>query len=154
MIRYLVVGIIMEIAVLTLLIGFVAGLRAMVAPAAASWGAALGWLPVQDTSLSFMTGVTPYVITGLAFVELLADKMLQTPRRTTLLPLAIRLAAGAWAGATLMAAADALIPGLLLGALGAAAGAFIGAAFRRGRPPASPATRAPASRSNAPPPRR
>ena len=37
-----------------LVIGIVAGLRAMTAPAAVSWAAPLGWLPLQGTSLAFL----------------------------------------------------------------------------------------------------
>ncbi|TIU33960.1 MAG: DUF4126 domain-containing protein, partial [Mesorhizobium sp.] len=39
---------------LALLIGVVAGLRAMTAPAAVAWGSYLGWLPVAGTWASFM----------------------------------------------------------------------------------------------------
>ena len=45
---------------LALLIGVVAGLRAMTAPAAVSWAAHLGWLDVSGTWLAFLgTAVTP-----------------------------------------------------------------------------------------------
>ena len=37
------------IYLLALLIGVVAGLRAMTAPAAVSWAAYLGWLPLADS---------------------------------------------------------------------------------------------------------
>ncbi|TIU80553.1 MAG: DUF4126 domain-containing protein, partial [Mesorhizobium sp.] len=40
--------------ILALLIGVVAGLRAMTAPAAVAWGACLGWLPVAGTWAGFM----------------------------------------------------------------------------------------------------
>ena len=38
-------------------IGFVAGLRAMTAPAAIAWAAWLGWLPLAGTALAFMGSV-------------------------------------------------------------------------------------------------
>ncbi|MES0001520.1 hypothetical protein NKJ90_22405 [Mesorhizobium sp. M0051] len=41
--------------ILALLIGVIAGLRAMTAPAAVAWGAWLGWLPVAGTWASFMS---------------------------------------------------------------------------------------------------
>ena len=41
-----------------LVIGIVSGLRAMTAPAAVSWAAKLGWLPLQGTSLAFL-GTAP-----------------------------------------------------------------------------------------------
>ena len=43
----------MSIYVLAFLIGVVAGLRAMTAPAAVSWAARLGWLNLQGTPLAF-----------------------------------------------------------------------------------------------------
>ena len=44
----------MTIYLLALLIGVIAGLRTMTAPAAVAWGAWLGWLPVAGTWASFM----------------------------------------------------------------------------------------------------
>ena len=44
----------MGIYMLAFLIGVVAGLRAMTAPAAVSWGAALGWLHLKGTWLAWM----------------------------------------------------------------------------------------------------
>jgi uncharacterized membrane protein len=50
----------MSIYLLALLIGVVAGLRTMTAPAAVSWAAHLGGLPLQGTPLAFMGAtVTP-----------------------------------------------------------------------------------------------
>ncbi|HSX73152.1 MAG TPA: DUF4126 domain-containing protein, partial [Shinella sp.] len=37
-----------------LLIGIVAGLRAMTAPAAVSWAAYLGWIDLTQSALAFM----------------------------------------------------------------------------------------------------
>ena len=44
----------MWIYLLALLIGVVAGLRALTAPAAVSWAAHLGWLHLQNTWLAFL----------------------------------------------------------------------------------------------------
>ena len=44
----------MLIYLLALLIGVVAGLRAVTAPAAVSWAAALGWIPLADSWAAFM----------------------------------------------------------------------------------------------------
>ena len=41
------------ILLLALLIGIVAGLRAMTAPAAVSWAAYLGWINLGDSWFSF-----------------------------------------------------------------------------------------------------
>ena len=61
------------------LIGVVAGLRSLTAPAAVSWAASLGWLHLENTPLAFMGyAATPYILTVLAIGELIAD---QLPRR-------------------------------------------------------------------------
>ncbi len=46
----------MTVYVLALLIGVIAGLRALTAPAAVSWAAWLGWLPLQGTPLAPSVG--------------------------------------------------------------------------------------------------
>ena len=121
----------MLIYVLALLIGVVAGLRALTAPAAASWGAYLGVLHVQDTALSFMAAtVTPYILTVLALAELVTDKLPMTPSRKVPMQFGTRLVTGAWAGGTFGAAGGALFIGLALGAIGAVIGTFGGAAMR------------------------
>ena len=47
----------MVILLLALLIGVVAGLRTFTAPAAVSWAAYLGWLPLGNTALAFLGSV-------------------------------------------------------------------------------------------------
>jgi uncharacterized membrane protein len=42
------------IVVLSILIGVVAGLRAMTAPAAVSWAAYLGWIDLSQSWLAFL----------------------------------------------------------------------------------------------------
>lgn len=72
----------MSVYVLALLIGVIAGLRAMTAPAAVSWAAHLGWLPLQGTPLAFLGfTATPYIFTVLAVVELITDQLPETPSR-------------------------------------------------------------------------
>ena len=44
---------------LALLIGVVAGLRTMTAPAAVAWGSYLGWLPVAGTWASLLMLLLP-----------------------------------------------------------------------------------------------
>ena len=59
---------------LALLIGIVAGLRAMTAPAAVSWGAWLGWLPVAQSWAAFMGHWLAVAILSLAaLAELVTD---------------------------------------------------------------------------------
>jgi len=45
---------VMSTYVLALLIGMVAGLRSMTAPAVVSWAARLGWLHLENTRLAFL----------------------------------------------------------------------------------------------------
>src|SRR5690349_2223387 len=61
----------MTLYVFALLIGIVAGLRALMAPAVVSWAARLGWLNVAGTWAAFLgKGAIPYVISALAILEL------------------------------------------------------------------------------------
>ena len=65
------------------LIGVVAGLRALTAPAVTSWAAHLHWLNLADSPLRFMASIITVVIfTILACVELVADQLPSTPART------------------------------------------------------------------------
>jgi len=67
---------VMALYVLALLIGIIAGLQTMTAPAAVSWAAHLGWLPLDNTPLTFLGfAVTPYIITVLAIGELISDQL-------------------------------------------------------------------------------
>ena len=70
------------IVVIATLVGIVAGLRAMTAPAGMSWAAYFGWLPLQNTYLSFLGfAATPYLLTALAIAELISDQLPKTPSR-------------------------------------------------------------------------
>jgi uncharacterized membrane protein len=90
----------MAIYVLAFLIGVVAGLRSMTAPAVVSWAARLGWLHVENTGLAFLGfTITPYILSVLT---------------------------GALCGAALGVISQALIGGLLAGVLGGVAGTLGG----------------------------
>ena len=60
----------MSLYLFALLIGVIAGLRAMTAPAAVAWGAYLGWIPLAGFPLAWMaapatpTGSTATVSAG------------------------------------------------------------------------------------------
>jgi uncharacterized membrane protein len=121
----------MSIYVLTFLIGVIAGLRTMTAPAAVSWAAHLGWLPLENTWAAFLGyTVSPYIFTVLAIVELVSDQLPQTPSRKVPLQFSARIVSGAFCGAAIGTASGALTGGLVAGALGAVAGTLGGYEFR------------------------
>ncbi len=110
------------------LIGVIAGLRSMTAPAVVAWAARLGWIDLHDTPLAFMGSTAAVVVFTLgALGELVADKLPRTPSRTKPAPLIGRILLGGLAGAAVAAAASQSIPlGAILGAAGGIAGAFGG----------------------------
>jgi uncharacterized membrane protein len=117
--------------VLPLLIGVVAGLRAMTAPAAVSWAARLGWLNLAPTSLAFLGyAFTPWIFTILALGELVTDQLPSTPSRTVPLQFGTRIFTGALSGAAIGAAHGALVIGAMSGIVGAVIGTLGGRAFR------------------------
>jgi uncharacterized membrane protein len=112
-------------------VGVVAGLRAMMAPAVVSWFARTGFLAVGGTPLAFMGyKYTPIIFSLLALGELVNDKLPKTPSRKTPPQFIGRVLTGALSGATVGAAGHSLVAGLLLGAVGAVAGTLGGAAVR------------------------
>jgi uncharacterized membrane protein len=114
----------MSVYVLALLIGIVAGLRAMTAPAAVSWAVRLGWLPLQGTPLAFFGfAATPYIFTLLAVVELVTDQLPETPSRKVPLQFGARIVLGALSGAAISGAHGGLAGGSIVGVLGAVVGA-------------------------------
>lgn len=87
---------------LALLIGIVAGLRAMTAPAVVAWGAYLGWLDVSDKWSHWVgSWITVTVLTVFLVVELVTDQLPKTPSRTSTPQFATRLLTGAFAGAVI-----------------------------------------------------
>jgi uncharacterized membrane protein len=110
------------------LIGVVAGLRSLTAPAVVAWGAHLGWLRLENTPLAFMGSIAAVIIfTLLAVGELVADQLPSTPARTAPPGLIARIVLGGLSGAC-VAAAGSLPPavGACWGAAGGVAGAFGG----------------------------
>jgi uncharacterized membrane protein len=135
----------MALYVLALLIGVVAGLRAMTAPAAISWAAYLGLIHLEGTWLAFLGHrFTPWIMTALAIGELITDQLPTTPSRKLLLPFATRIIAGGLCGAAITATGGSLFGGLAAGALGGIVGtlggaegrARLAAAFGKDRPAA------------------
>jgi uncharacterized membrane protein len=116
---------------LALLIGVVAGLRAMTAPAAVAWGAYLGWLPLSGTWAGFMGHwIAVAVFSVLALAELVTDQLPSTPSRKVPQQFGTRLVSGAFAGAIIGTAGGAMIAGLVAGVVGAAIGTYGGAEVR------------------------
>jgi uncharacterized membrane protein len=114
-------------------LGLVAGLRSFTAPAAVSWAAHLGWLDLSGSPLVFMASTAAVAIFSiLAVAEYVADKLPQTPSRTTHGPLTARILMGALAGACISeSAGQSLLAGIVAGGVGGVIGAFAGYEARR-----------------------
>ena len=118
-------------AFLALLIGVVAGLRAMTAPAAVAWGARLGMIRFFGTPFAWLGhAVTPWVFTLLAIGELITDQLPTTPSRTVPVQFGTRLLMGALCGAAVCAPALAWPMGAGAGVVGAVIGTLGGRAAR------------------------
>ncbi|MGH9694563.1 MAG: DUF4126 family protein, partial [Bryobacteraceae bacterium] len=117
-----------QVLLLAFLIGVVAGLRSLTAPAVVAWAAHRNWLNLHNTFLAFMgstAAVVAFVL--LAIVELVTDQLPSTPSRTKPPGLIARIILGALAGAAVAAAgAQSMAVGGVLGAVGGVAGAFGG----------------------------
>lgn len=121
----------MTVYLLALLIGVIAGLRAMTAPAMVSWAAHLGWLDLGGTWLAFLgNSWTRWILTLLALGELITDQLPSTPSRKVPAQFGARIVTGALSGAAIGAGSGALIGGLLAGVVGAVIGTLGGSAFR------------------------
>lgn len=119
------------ILLLALLIGVIAGLRAMTAPAAVSWAAHLGMLNLGGSSLAFLGYAwTPWILTLLALGELITDQLPSTPSRTVPVQFGTRILSGALSGAAIGATAGSLATGAVAGGIGAVVGTLGGRAAR------------------------
>jgi uncharacterized membrane protein len=116
---------------LALAIGIIAGLRAMMAPAAVSWAAHLGLIDLSGSWLAFLGyRFTPWVFTVLAVVELVTDQLPSTPSRKVPQQFGARIVLGGLSGAAIGASGGALATGAVLGVVGAIIGTYGGAAVR------------------------
>lgn len=123
--------------VAALLIGIVAGLRAMTPLAVLSWAAFAKCLLVEGTWASFLASLIVAVIaTVLAIGEIVNDKLPKTPSRKAPPAFAARVVLGAFYGAVFGTLAGGTSPGLIiglaLGAIGAVLGT-LGGAWARGK---------------------
>jgi uncharacterized membrane protein len=115
------------------LIGLFAGLRSLMAPATTAWAVHLGWLKVQG--LLTLIGSIPSVaiFTLLAVVELVADKLPNTPNRTSPPGLIARIITGGLTGACVTTGGgQGIFLGAMLGAVGGVVGCFGGFQARAG----------------------
>lgn len=121
-----------SVLALAFAIGVIAGLRSMTAPAVVGWAAHLKWLDLEQSQLAFLGSTAAvYVLSAAAIVELVADKLPKTPRRTAPLGLIARFALGGLSGAALCAAANqSAMLGGVLGGVGGLAGGFAGYEIR------------------------
>lgn len=119
------------VLLLALLIGIIAGLRAMTAPAAVSWAARLGLLNLAPTSLAFLGyAFTPWILTALALAELVTDQLPTTPSRTVPAQFGTRILTGGLSGGAIGAAYGQLPAGVVAGVIGAVIGTLGGRTFR------------------------
>ena len=117
--------------ILAFLIGAVAGLRSFTAPAVVSWGAHLGWLRLENTWLAFLGfSATTWILTALAIIELIYDKLPQAPSRKAFIGFSGRILTGGLSGAAIGAASQNLIAGMIAGIIGGIAGTLGGYEFR------------------------
>ena len=123
-----------SVLILCFLIGCVAGLRSMMAPAIVCAGAYLGWLHLGGTSLALLNNrVALSLFTLLAILELFLDKLPQAPPRIAAVGLSARMATGALSGGAIaVSARTSLLLGAVLGLIGGIVGAYAGYYIRRG----------------------
>ncbi|MEH3128550.1 MAG: DUF4126 family protein [Mycolicibacterium neoaurum] len=126
------------VLLLALLIGVVAGLRALTPPAVVAWGGMLGWIALDGTWAQWLTHpITVTVLTILLVVELVTDQLPATPPRTVAMQFAARLFTGAFAGAVLVsgvigdASAGNVVSGIGAGIIGAVLGTMGGYQARK-----------------------
>jgi len=116
---------------LALLIGGVAGLRSLTAPALVSWASYFGRLDLVGTWLAFFGyASTPWILTLFAIGELIVDQLPSTPSRTAPLGFGARIVSGAICGAAVGTAGGTMIGGSVAGIAGAVLGTLAGHAFR------------------------
>jgi uncharacterized membrane protein len=123
-----------EVLLLAFLLGVVAGLRSLTAPAVLAWACHRNWLNVHNTPLSFMASTAAMIIFVLLAVgELIADQLPSAPSRTAPPGLIARIVTGGLSGAGIAAAGtQSLVVGAILGVVGALIGTFGGYQARTG----------------------
>ena len=115
------------VLLMALLIGVVAGLRSLTAPAVVAWAGFLGWINLQHTWASWMANIiTVVILSVLAVGELVNDKLPKTPARTAPPIFAARIITGGFSGAVIGAAWHWTFTSLGAGVIGAVLGTLGG----------------------------
>jgi uncharacterized membrane protein len=118
----------MSILILAFLIGVIAGLRALTAPAVASWAAHLRWISLVGTPLAFLgSAITVAILSRCALGEIFNDKRPATPSRKIPPQFITRVVTVGFSGAAPGLCRQSLGLGLGAGAIGAVAGTLGGA---------------------------
>ncbi|MBB5686559.1 DUF4126 family protein [Sphingobium boeckii] len=121
----------MTLIIFALLIGIIAGLRAMTAPAAVAWAAHCGWIALEGTPLAWLGYAwTPWIFTVLALGELVTDQLPSTPSRKVPPQFGARIVLGGLSGGAIGASGGMLVAGVIAGIVGAVIGTLGGAAGR------------------------
>src|SRR5262245_5919571 len=112
---------------LAFLIGFFAGLRSLTAPAVTAWAVHLGWMKLRGQLALIGSIPAVAIFTLLAVVELVADKLPNTPSRTASPGLIARIVMGGLTGAYVATAGgEGALLGALFGIIGGIVGCFGG----------------------------
>jgi uncharacterized membrane protein len=111
-----------------LVIGVFVGLRSLTPPAVVSWAAALYWIDLGRSRLYFIAAKpTIAILTVLAVLELVADKLPSAPSRTAAPGLFARVLLGSLCGACIaVAGAHSAMSGTVAGLIGSLIGCFGG----------------------------
>ncbi|WP_348263580.1 DUF4126 domain-containing protein [Telmatobacter sp. DSM 110680] len=113
------------------MLGVVSGSRSLLAPAVVSRAIRGGTVRVEGTPFAFLEGRSlNHLLVGLAFAEVVADKLPMTPSRKAAFAYTGRIVTGALAGAAIGSHSKRVSLGVLLGMAGAVVGTEGGAAFR------------------------
>ncbi|HEX7321917.1 MAG TPA: DUF4126 domain-containing protein [Mycobacterium sp.] len=115
------------VLLLALLIGVVAGLRSLTAPAVVAWAALLHWINMDGTWAAWVGHpVTVTILSIAAVAELIVDLLPNVPDRTSVVPFTARIVLGAFAGAVIGTAWGYTWTGLGAGMIGAVLGTLGG----------------------------
>lgn len=116
---------------LALLIGVIAGLRAMTAPLAISLAVHFDWLDLDGTRLAFLGHPVAVIILTIAAIgELITDQLPSTPSRKVPVQFGTRILMGAVTGAAVGSATAPFWIGAIVGVVGAIIGTLGGSAAR------------------------